>query len=329
MSDPRIRDFTEGDYAAIIAVHNRVFVDYPETEEERRRQDALRESKFKWRRWLWEEDGRVLGVGLYLQEHWGYHPRKFTVEVVVDPDARRRGIGTSLYDRVVDAIGEFEPIMLRGMTCEAWPESVRFLESRGYAPGMRMEESRLDIQAFEPAAFGADLAVAKEQGIAIRSWAELEDHPERERKYYRLSQTLLADMPRTEPHVWPEFEVWRERSLKSPRFLPELNLIALDGDDFVGMSNFWGDQVPGRIGTGLTGVLASHRRRGIATALKVRALSAARAASYRSTLTWNAAENAGMLGINRRLGFEPKPAWIEFELDLMKAANTREDGAGA
>ena len=132
----------------------------------------------------------------------------------------------------------------------------------------------------------------------------------------QLVQQLLADMPRTEPHQKPPFELWQRRSLESPRFLPELNLVALDGDDYVGMSNFWRDLRPGHIGTGLTGVLASHRRRGLATALKVRALSAARAAGFKVTTTWNAAENAGMLGINRRLGFTARPAWMELELTL-------------
>ena len=156
---------------------------------------------------------------------------------------------------------------------------------------------------------------------AIRGEAE-------ERKFYAITQQLLADMPGAESYDPPPFELWRQRALESPRFLPELNMLAIEGEEYVGMSNFWGSQVPGQIGTGLTGVLASHRRRGIATALKIRALSAARAAGFRSTITWNAAENAGMLGINERLGFQPGPAWIEMESSL-DAEVEREEARGA
>ena len=34
------------------------------------------------------------------------------------------------------------------------------------------------------------------------------------------------------------------------------------------------------------------------------------------TLTWNAEENAGMLGINTRLGFRAAATWIEMERAL-------------
>ena len=311
-----IRDFTPADYDALCAVHNRVFPDFLEDAANLARQDELREERHKHRRWVWEEGGKLLAFAEYTQSNWGYHPRKFFVDVAVDPDARRRGIGTALYDHVVTAVAEHDPIMLRGMVREDWDVSLAFARARGYVDGIRMEESGCDIAAFRPADHAAALARAEEQGIRIRSFPELEDDPARDRKLYTLVQQLLADMPRTEPHQKPPFELWQRRSLESPRFLPELNLVALDGDDYVGMSNFWRDLRPGHIGTGLTGVLASHRRRGLATALKVRALSAARAAGFKVTTTWNAAENAGMLGINRRLGFTARPAWMELELTL-------------
>jgi mycothiol synthase len=321
-----IRDFTAADYEAWAELHNEVFPDYAESAEERRRADRLREPQHKLRRWVCAEAGRLVGTGSYHQETWGYHPRKFYVEVVVAPSARRRGLGAALYDTVVAALAEHEPILLRGMYREDWAESARFAAAHGYAPGMRVEESVCDIASFDPAAYATDLARATAQDIAIRSLPELESMAGWEEKLYGLAQQLLSDMPRTEPHVPPPFELWRERLLENPRFLPELNLIALDGERFVGMSNFWRSTIPGRVGTGLTGVIGDYRRHGLATALKVRALSAARAAGYRETRTWNAAENAGMLGINRRLGFTRLPAWLEMEKPVGAA---QEEAAGA
>ncbi len=320
MNDPRIRDFEERDYEAYTDLHNQVFADYPESAAERKRHDEHRDPKHLWRRWVWEEDGRILGSGHYGQESWHYHPRKFFVEAVVSPEFRGRGIGKALYDTVVAALAELEPIAYLCFTNEEWLESRRFAARRGFVDGMRMQESRFNFQAFDPGGFEADLEHAKTQGIVIRSWAEIEGGEEREREFYALTQQLLMDMPSVDPHDPPAFELWRKRMLQSPRFLPELNLVALDGEDLIGLSNFWRSQVPGQVGTGLTGVLTSHRRRGIATALKVRALSAARAAGFRSTITWNAAENAGMLGINTRLGFLPAKAWIEMEKVIVRAA---------
>ncbi len=322
-----IRDFTDADYEAWSALHNEVFPDYVESADERRRNDRLREPHHKLRRWVGEEAGQLVGTGSYHQETWGYHPHKFFVEVVVAPGTRRRGLGAALYDTVQAALAEHEPILLRGMYREDWAESARFAAARGYGLGMRVEESVCDIASFDPGVYAADLARAEAQGIAIRSLPELEGQPDFEAKLYALVQQLLSDMPRHEPHVAPPFELWRERILKSPRFLPELNLIALDGDRFVGFSNFWRSTIPGRVGTGLSGVIAEYRRRGLATALKVRALGAAKAAGYRETRTWNAAENAGMLGINRRLGFKPLPAWLEMEKPVGAAVKEEAHGA--
>lgn len=308
-----IRDFVDADYEALAELHNAIFYDWTESAAERRRADSLREPQHRLRRWVAEEAGRLLGTGEYRQDGWGYHPRKFFVEVVVREDVRGRGLGAALYDTAVAALAEFDPILLRTMYREDWTASARFATARGYTPGMRMEESTFDIAGFDPGAYAADLARVSEQQIAIRSLPELEKRPDWQQQFYALAQQLLSDMPRHEPHVAPPFELWQERLLKSPRFLPELNLIALDGDRFVGMSNFWRDPIPGRVGTGLTGVLGEYRGRGIATALKVRALGAAKAAGYKETRTWNAAENASMLGINRRLGFRWLPAWLEME----------------
>ena len=64
--------------------------------------------------------------------------------------------------------------------------------------------------------------------------------------------------------------------------------------------------------TGLTGVRRSHRRKGIALALKLRAVDYARRHGIEEVRTWNASTNEGMLGINIRLGFQRQPAWIDF-----------------
>lgn len=61
----------------------------------------------------------------------------------------------------------------------------------------------------------------------------------------------------------------------------------------------------------MTGVIRDYRKRGIATALKVRALTYAKERGAPAVRTWNEVNNDGMLGINFRLGFVRQPAWIE------------------
>ena len=76
---------------------------------------------------------------------------------------------------------------------------------------------------------------------------------------------------------------------------------------------------------GLTSVAASHRNRGIATALKRAQIAWAARHGYRELMTSTQAANAPMRAVNDKLGYEPRPAWIRMEapLDDVEAALAR------
>ena len=57
-------------------------------------------------------------------------------------------------------------------------------------------------------------------------------------------------------------------------------------------------------------MLRSHRRRGTATALKLRGMEFAQKREIRELRTWNASQNEGILAVNRQLGFLRRPAHI-------------------
>jgi mycothiol synthase len=61
---------------------------------------------------------------------------------------------------------------------------------------------------------------------------------------------------------------------------------------------------------GFTAVRRSHRRRGIATALKRAQISWAAANGYREIVTSMVTANEAMRAVNERLGYRPLPAWI-------------------
>ena len=79
--------------------------------------------------------------------------------------------------------------------------------------------------------------------------------------------------------------------------------MALDQVEYVGITEFCSNQpAPGLFEIGVTGVLRSHRRRGIEIALKLRKIEFAQKKGIRELRTWNASDNKGILEVNSELG---------------------------
>ena len=104
--------------------------------------------------------------------------------------------------------------------------------------------------------------------------------------------------------------------IQAPWFRREGQLLALDGDQWVGMAAV---SVFPEFGTAYnlhTGVLPAYRRRKIATSLKVLAIRYARQNGMHTLLTDNNLRNAPILAINRKLGYKPQPGTYTLICDL-------------
>ncbi|MCP4547444.1 MAG: GNAT family N-acetyltransferase [bacterium] len=322
-----IRPFTDADYEAMARVHNSAYPDYPETAADWRRWNKLKESKINWGYFVAEKDGEIVGMANYSNSSWAYHPRKFVMLVAVQPEARGDGIGAALYDKILAAVAEHDAVLVRSEVREDMEFERKWTTERGFVVDQREQESILKFEKFDPSQYGADLKRVEEQGIRIVSYADLANDPDRNRRYHDMDMEIAADVPNPDGFTPAEYDVWCKRMFESPNFLPELNLIAVDGDRYIGISNFWRTETEGRAETGLTGIRREYRKRGLATALKIKALTAAKEAGYDHTMTWNEEHNKGMLGINLRLGFEFRPAWLEIKCVLDAAALAEIDAA--
>ena len=309
-----IRPFnkTDEEYRAVVDISNANWPDELSAPESWQHRDKHRNPKYLFRRVVGESDGKVVAFSSYGESEWAYVPGKYFISVEVYPDHQRKGYGAAMYDHVAADLAERDPLFFTADTREDKPDFIRFLEKRGFVRQMRYPVSYLFVNKFDFAKFGGIEKHVAEQGIEI---VNVPDLPARdldwERNWYELENECWLDVPLPEPPTKASFEQFASR-FDSPNYDAKAHFIAIDGDRYVGLTGMWISRAEKhKLYTGLTGVVRSHRRKGIATALKLHGIRFAR--EYGATLVeTDNEENNPMFGLNQMLGFEAQPAWLDF-----------------
>jgi GNAT superfamily N-acetyltransferase len=329
-------DDSDRDYDASVAIWNAISPTEPTSVEGARYANSTRDEKYLFQKLMAELDGKIVATAIYREPFWCYAPGKYAVVICVLPQYQRRGIGGALYDYIMERLDEqkHKPVNLHSDAREDQPHSVRFLAKRGFEQMMRQQVSRLDVASFDAAPFTRSLERFEESGLVLKTLDQFrQEDPEALRKTHEKFSEFFRDVPFFEEVSDVSLEHF-EKDLAGPYKLDGGFLIAFDGDEIVGttsLSKRLGE--PGALNTGLTAVARSHRRRGIATALKVHSIEFAGSIDARVIQTDNE-ENNPMYDLNVRLGFKPTPAWLLFRKLLGRGAgesaggNTRGSAGG-
>jgi len=123
----------------------------------------------------------------------------------------------------------------------------------------------------------------------------------------------VADVPFPgEDCALPTYDNFRAHVLDTPATNADAIFIARQAGRMMGMTSL--ELLPNGVGiTGMTGVLAEHRGRGVAMALKLASFRYLRGHGYHEACAHNDTANPPILALNQRLGYRRLPGWLAWE----------------
>jgi GNAT superfamily N-acetyltransferase len=234
---------------------------------------------------------------------------------------RRKGLGKALLDAVeAEAARAGAPRILAG-TSAAFPESLEWALKHGYKEIGRRIESYVDVKTFDPSPLREVVTRVESGGIRLTTVTDIlrgRDDAATETFWHDLWEAetpMWEDVPWASPTPhWP-YEKFRKLAVESGKMIADATIVALDGERIAAFTTT-GKSGTDRGYTWMTGTGRDYRGRGLATALKVKMLAAAKAAGLRAMLTTNDEPNKAMRGINAKLGYVMLPAHVELEKTL-------------
>jgi ribosomal protein S18 acetylase RimI-like enzyme len=209
--------------------------------------------------------------------------------------SRGRGVGTALYREISGVARSRAPTGLFLEVLAADPESLAWVERRGFREVERQEALALDLISHEPD------PVAAPAGVEVVTRAA---RPDLARQMYEVGVAAARDIPGLDGSSDPSFEQWAAFEIERPSRDPELCFIALADGHVIGFASL--DVFPDDVFHGLTAVAREWRGRGVATALKRSQIAAAKERGFPRLLTESQHENEPMRRLNEKLGFRPE-----------------------
>lgn len=223
---------------------------------------------------------------------WRRKQAIFGLDILVHPQWRGRGLAGRLIDRLFEDLAAHGATAVEARVDANHTDALAFIVRRGFVEINRLERVRLDLdraKIAEPTVEGVDIATLEEmrdaEGVSELNALLTAAFRERSLRYLEpFTETPLEDLVDD-----------LDAAVAGGCF------VARVGADVVGFSGLVQGREPGTLVSFMTAVRPDHQRRGLATALKQRAIAYAKQNGYRAILA--VSPNAAMQALHDKLGF--------------------------
>lgn len=252
-----------------------------------------------------DEQAALAGIATILRPPW-IRPGHYWARVIVEPAARRQGIGTALLDYALSFIQQHEATHIDSDVGDDCTPCLRFAIHHQFDIERYTFFSRLYLANFDASRFTGVIETVAASGIRFATLAELGNTLENQRQLYGLNRLCNTDNPAHKGWGFEDFETFSQRVFEDSAFSPDAQTIALDSEQWIGLACLTLYQEANAMYNRFTGVRPAYRGRHIALALKLLAIQCAQSYDVDYIVTNNDSENEPMLAINRRLGYQAR-----------------------
>ena len=249
------------------------------------------------RGWVAEDRGVVVGNGFAFLNFFSDVSTTAICGVTVRESHRRHGIGSTLYELVLD----------HARTIGAESLLTNFHENDAGASFAAVHGLHLERAETTSVLDPRTVADKAPHEVDLRPVADVDP-----RLVYLADNEATRDMPATEPIDDIPYEEWEQHVLEHPFFTQEGSFVAMVDGVAAAVSLLTFDPETGRSANMFTGTLRAYRGRGLGLAVKLASIHWAAEHGATSMATNNDETNAPMLAINRRLGYRPSGRRVEY-----------------
>jgi GNAT superfamily N-acetyltransferase len=242
-------------------------------------------------------------------------------ELYVHPNHQHQGMGTLIFNEFVNRVKKVGCTHIHSFVYDHpnWEWGKAFLAKYGFNHISTNREYKLTLQQADLSQYQSTVNEVKAQGFTfLEPKLESINSNEHYEKLEELRWAYFKDMPYPEGIIptRPNYDLWRKehKIFETDNYGIELIIVSPNGE-YVGCTKLSTYKTePKKCWTDNLGVRRDFRRKRLATALKIEALSRLKERGFHEIRTDNE-ENNPMYKINVNLGFDPVP----FSLEYMKA----------